>query len=344
MKRSSDRSVRKPAILTAKLIAGENGVSKKVLKIATGVASLDWSPFLQFLSNSTDSGNSLKDFEAKECIVELIRFLLLKAQAEDPSNLSPTWLVDEVWHRLLLFPRLYSEVCQAICGDIIDHDPNAAAGPPAKRSARIHNTMDAYAKAFPGPPSKLWASGLPSPDITVQFQHDGSEYATLSLPRTMSETEILATLSDMTGIRASAIELVWPQRAVQSAEFPLKTFGFDGRGLTMDGKPLPTKYDHVIADARWAPGLVAKPFSKEHPDAAITVFVLLDTGNKMLFKARRTCKIGKLMRALAQTMGIAADSCSLVWDGTVLQIHDTLEGQDICDGDTLEFHLKILGC
>jgi hypothetical protein len=33
--------------------------------------------------------------------------------------------VDAFWHKLLLFPKLYLEICQTLEGRIIDHNPNS---------------------------------------------------------------------------------------------------------------------------------------------------------------------------------------------------------------------------
>lgn len=67
---------------------------------------------------------------AKAHIQELLRFLVLKALARDGEErgskltLSPSFLVDQAWHELLLRPRLYADVCSALgCAHVIDHDP-----------------------------------------------------------------------------------------------------------------------------------------------------------------------------------------------------------------------------
>eukprot|EP00899_Mesostigma_viride_P008708 jgi/Mesvir1/17839/Mv12927-RA.1 len=133
--------------------------------------------------------------------------------------------------------------------------------------------MEAYALTFPGRTSQLWEEGLPSRNVIVKFQHGGSDLVTLCLPRTSSESEILAVLNDITGIPASAIELIWPQRAVQSAEFPLKSFIYDCGGVVTDAESVSQTFDCILADARWTSSLTAQPTLKPHPCNAVRISV-----------------------------------------------------------------------
>ena len=41
---------------------------------------------------------------------------------EIPAILSPSTLVDSVWHAHMLHPSLYNNFCQSVFGKIIDHD------------------------------------------------------------------------------------------------------------------------------------------------------------------------------------------------------------------------------
>eukprot|EP00899_Mesostigma_viride_P007902 jgi/Mesvir1/17112/Mv07547-RA.1 len=163
MEGSAEGRVKTPAILSVEQILGEHGLDK-LRPIAARIASLDWYQFLEFLNSRDepdDANDNFRGFDATECIVELVRFLILKAVAERPDALSPTILVDVIWHKLLLFPRLYNET-------------------------------------FPVARSSLW--NAPSADIIVAFYHDGIQLVTMHLPRTMPEKDVLAILSDIMGI------------------------------------------------------------------------------------------------------------------------------------------------
>lgn len=110
-----------------------------------------------------------------ELIIEFSRFFILKAlngataaprlatETEPPSKcpcfapsakLSPPFHVDEVWHRLLLFPRAYQALCQSLTGEIIDHDPRSK---DQHQQDRYHFTFTKYLKLFgKAPPRHFW--------------------------------------------------------------------------------------------------------------------------------------------------------------------------------------------
>ncbi|CAE7445552.1 vUbi [Symbiodinium sp. CCMP2592] len=110
-----------------------------------------------------------------ELIVEFSRFFVLKAinsdtaaprvatETEPPSKrlcttpssqLSPSFHVDEVWHRLLLFPRAYQTLCRSLTGEVIDHDPRSK---DQHQPDRYHVTFTKYLKLFgKAPPFQFW--------------------------------------------------------------------------------------------------------------------------------------------------------------------------------------------
>ena len=71
---------------------------------------------------------------------------------------SPPSVLDEVWHLLLLRPRVYTAVCRSFgVAHLIDHDPRLASshGNDA-RDARRRAAVDAYRHAYGIPPPYLW--------------------------------------------------------------------------------------------------------------------------------------------------------------------------------------------
>ena len=63
--------------------------------------------------------------EANHLARELSRFLAIKAHDRDLDykHFSPSKLVDDAWHVLILQPKKYYTLCMELCGAIIDHDP-----------------------------------------------------------------------------------------------------------------------------------------------------------------------------------------------------------------------------
>lgn len=90
-------------------------------------------------------------------ITELQRFLILKALCgdSDATILSPSVLVDEVWHIFILFTRDYAEVCgealvaAGLNAGLIHHNPLASLpGDEYNKKIRYQNTRALYAEVF----------------------------------------------------------------------------------------------------------------------------------------------------------------------------------------------------
>merc|ERR1712112_705189 len=67
--------------------------------------------------------------ESENLLSEYRRFLALKVISGDtstPMMLSPSPLIDQVWHIHLLMPAHYLDCCRALGVDTIDHDPSSA--------------------------------------------------------------------------------------------------------------------------------------------------------------------------------------------------------------------------
>lgn len=58
---------------------------------------------------------------AKKAICRYVRFLLLAARHPGEA-LAPTVDIDVMWHLHMLAPRAYVQDCQALFGDVLDHD------------------------------------------------------------------------------------------------------------------------------------------------------------------------------------------------------------------------------
>jgi hypothetical protein len=107
--------------------------------------------------------NSKSKFPENQ-IQEYGRFLLLKVLEKDTLDikairLSPSAAVDEVWHYHKLHPRHYAAMCQELCGNIIDHDPDTAAD--SNKHERDITTHRTYVLYFgDAPPVSFWGSVL----------------------------------------------------------------------------------------------------------------------------------------------------------------------------------------
>jgi len=107
-------------------------------------------------------GDDLTDDTKATLVVELVRFLLLKALVEDvdASDLSPSPIVDRAWHVLMQKPVLYSSVCDRLLSAtvtaprLLDHNP--AGKDCARQKERYQMTLRGYRAVFGAPSKKFW--------------------------------------------------------------------------------------------------------------------------------------------------------------------------------------------
>ncbi len=153
-------------------------------------ASLDFGAFTDWLcAPLADGGMNLARAEADAALLQLLRFLELKARTRktrigsvtascvsyltcaslhrtqaafkdfDATAFSCSAFLDEVWHALLLRPVLYAAVCAQLAGQLLDHNPGAAAASLAHsrvRAQRLAHTRRAYAREYDGEPPPMW--------------------------------------------------------------------------------------------------------------------------------------------------------------------------------------------
>ena len=75
----------------------------------------------------------------RKSVVEYKKFLHLKFLMKDtscPAILSPSGLIDKVWHTHLLMPNNYAKFCQSVFGQSIDHDLAGSKSPENEKSKR----------------------------------------------------------------------------------------------------------------------------------------------------------------------------------------------------------------
>jgi ubiquitin len=95
---------------------------------------------------------------------ELVRFLALASEAA-PFSLSPSPLVDEAWHTLILSTEVYPQICGAIGrGGLIAHDPRREFDDEREKRQRYERSLAAYAGRFmESAPAEVWPPGYLAP-------------------------------------------------------------------------------------------------------------------------------------------------------------------------------------
>jgi hypothetical protein len=94
---------------------------------------------------------------ARHAIHEYKKFVYLGVSS--PSKVTPSMVIDVVWHEHLLFSRPYREFCDHVLGRDFDHNPELL---PADDQTDVFNlqfeaTLDAYEREFNvTPPADVW--------------------------------------------------------------------------------------------------------------------------------------------------------------------------------------------
>lgn len=108
-------------------------------------------PFSARLADEQDWQNEF----AHRAIKEYLRFICLAAVAGHP--VTPSFVVDEVWHTHLIFTRSYWEELGDIVGRLIHHDPGQGEhGDEAMFARQYGRTLESYRKLFGEPPADIW--------------------------------------------------------------------------------------------------------------------------------------------------------------------------------------------
>lgn len=107
-----------------------------------------------FSARLADEQDWTSDFSLR-AISEYKRFIFLATVAGHP--VTPSFVVDEVWHTHLIFTRSYWEVMGDILGILIHHDPGQGEpGDEAVFARQYQQTLESYRKYFGEPPADIW--------------------------------------------------------------------------------------------------------------------------------------------------------------------------------------------
>lgn len=118
--------------------------------------------------NSNDNNTKV---EPSTLLRECLKFLVLKKIAgdEDATTLSPTDMIDMVWHQLLLNPRLYKNINDALGGEMIDHNPEGGKDVNS-RNERVNRTIDMYKTVYITPATgSVWKGQELPPDESTSI-------------------------------------------------------------------------------------------------------------------------------------------------------------------------------
>ena len=147
------------------------------------------------------------------------KFLALKVICGDttvPQKFSPSPLIDQVWHRHMMYPSLYNAACAKLLGPIggvVDHDPDAAKDDPVQKRERVKRTQVAYRILFEQEaPDDLWRDIAPAPgpgSCQIFVKMIDGKTATFEVNLEEAVSSLMLRIEDMTGIPTDDQRLIW---------------------------------------------------------------------------------------------------------------------------------------
>lgn len=128
---------------------------------------------------------------------EYIRFLSLKIDENDYKlstlKLSPSYRIDNIWHKHQLIPQHYLKICMNVGGYMIEHSPVTK-----KRKnigIRYNNTWNAYKNKFGKPNNKYWPKPIKIETNTPNYKEEKkSKQITIEIQRPLITIRTLGTI------------------------------------------------------------------------------------------------------------------------------------------------------
>jgi len=153
---------RQPLVRVEDIGLDQPTAPSSMMQTAAALVALDWSP----LQSAIEAAAAIYHCTSKRALIEFIRFLLIKCFTHDESaeKVSPTPLMDQLWHAAILDTRFYRRLQTAI-GMQLDHSPSGASSDPVesrRREVRRKLMAANYQLLFGGEPLAESEPGLPA--------------------------------------------------------------------------------------------------------------------------------------------------------------------------------------
>jgi large subunit ribosomal protein L40e len=153
--------------------------------------------------------------DAFSAVKEFARFVVLKNLIGDSEGglLSPSPLVDLVWHEMILDTRMYAKFCFRACGGrVLEHDPDGASDENAfERVKRQRLTSREYTREFGAMNKSIWPIDsfyIDENIFSVHLKTLTGKTVTLDVVKDLSVRELKLKLQDKEGIPPSEVRLL----------------------------------------------------------------------------------------------------------------------------------------
>jgi len=285
--------------------------------------------------------------KSETLLQEYRQFLAIKVIFGDtklPLSLSPSAIIDQVWHIHMLMPGNYANCCRELGVDIIEHDPSAARDALSIRRKRLEMTKNSYQVAFQKiPPEEFWAVTYnivayrrPS---TSSSSSDSDEDEELPAQKKIK----LENSSDQkSSSNSSDSEEDEELQADQSAS----TNGSDQKATS--SSPSESEEDpvtHSKVQTRSDYVAVSKAQSKNQGDDSVTFLVLAENINKSYnVKIKKSTPFKKVFDWLEATTGWGNGAFILHSPNQIISRNDTVNSLQLENDDVVEMRAIQSGC
>lgn len=277
-------------------------------------------------------------------------FMKLKRQLEDwdAKLLSPSLMIDKVWHQHILEVGHYVKACrQYTGGHLIDHDPDGGLDVEA-RKARIRSTKMCYKAMFGRNtegvrgwafdfnaetdeeevrPGKKRKTSTDKVNVEFYFYERGSRYElSLDIKETTKFEDAFSEFSAHSGIPVSDMHCFYGNLFVTDSDTPDSI------------EPCSIKRQEMTLTLQ----VTRRPAPSNKPP--ITIRIRDQTGEERFFKLTNSTPVGKIFRAYAERKGASCNSLHFLLDGERLDASETPNTVGLDDQDQIDCIIKQSGC
>jgi small ubiquitin-related modifier len=273
------------------------------------------------------------DPKARKVLKAYRQFLTLKKESKDwdATILSPSALVDQMWHAHVLDTKNYFHDMMLLCGNVVNHNPDGGHDKEA-REARRKTTRDALLNRFGSYTidSEIWRGfhidGEDPVTVVVKDGRDGVP-VTFEIKPSMKMRQIFEIFARKQNVNVAHVHLMYRGRPITKTDTP--------ESLRIKNHTPPTEINALITDAEIIPLDSPQP---------IVISIRDQSGEEIYFKIKKTTPLSRVYESYASRKGVDAKDLRFIFDGTRIDSTETAESIKLEDQDRLYCMSVLSGC